>query len=67
MKSKYANRGKSLEMLIDKTNEFYRAENKADVRKIPTPFKVLRTYEKNKSLKIGHTETGVGRLCRNQL
>ena len=40
-KKSYANRGKSLEDLIDKTNNTYKKLGIADVRKVPTPFKVL--------------------------
>ena len=59
MKNKsYANRGMKLESLISKTNDYYRENNIADIRKVPTAFKVLRTYEKNKSLKVGHLMAG---------
>lgn len=43
MKDKrYANRGKQLEQLIDRTNDAYRKNGIADIRKVPTPFKPLR-------------------------
>lgn len=39
---RYANRGKELEKIIDDTNEVYRENGIADIRKVPTPFKPLR-------------------------
>lgn len=43
----HANRGKTLEMLIDMTNNMYRNGGKADVDKVPEPVKILKV-EKNK-------------------
>ena len=37
----YANRGMKLEKLIDQTNDIYREMDIADIRKIPTPVKIL--------------------------
>lgn len=51
----YANRGKKLESLIDKTNKKYKDLGIADVRKIPTPIKILKY---NKNLIVGHTMSG---------
>lgn len=45
----YANRGKGLEKLIDKTNNHYRREGIAEVNKIPTPFKVMGMASKTMS------------------
>ena len=58
MKSKKANRGMFLESIIDKTNEFYMLEGIADIRKVPTPFQVIRPYEKNPSMKVGFLKKG---------
>lgn len=41
-KTSYANRGKKLEDLIDKTNKLYKKVGIADVRKVPTPIKITR-------------------------
>lgn len=37
----YANRGMKLEKLIDRTNNIYRDMDIADIRKVPTPVKIL--------------------------
>lgn len=56
MKNKnYANRGKKLERIIDQTNEYYMNKGLADIRKIPSPFKVLRPQGK---LMLGHWDKG---------
>ncbi|KYG89992.1 hypothetical protein A0U40_09720 [[Bacillus] sp. KCTC 13219] len=50
----HANRGMTLEMLIDMTNNMYRNGGKADVDKVPTPVKILKV-EKTKV--TGHLDT----------
>lgn len=50
---KYANRGKFLENIIDMTNNKYRNAGIADIRKVPTPVKILKQVG-NKI--TGHTE-----------
>lgn len=51
----YANRGKELESLIDESNAKYKQLGIADVRKIPTPTKIIKHMG---SKFIGHTEKG---------
>lgn len=41
-KVNYANRGKGLEDLIDRTNEMYTYLGLADVKKVPTPMKITK-------------------------
>lgn len=54
-KKSQANRGMDLEKLVEKTNEYYKSIGVADVRKVPTPTKILRhtggTF-------VGHTVKG---------
>ena len=51
----YANRGKKLESIIDATNKQYMIDGVADVRKIPTPVKIIS----NKAGRVsGHVEKG---------
>lgn len=40
----HANRGQYLEKWIEQTNSIYKKRNLAIISKIPTPWKVLRTY-----------------------
>lgn len=40
-KSSYANRGMKLEKLIDETNKHYKKYGIADIRKVPTPIKII--------------------------
>lgn len=40
----YANRGKQLELIIDKQNKLYINRNIAYVRKVPTNVRILRTH-----------------------
>lgn len=47
MSKSYANRGMKLENLIDKTNEKYKKLGIADVRKVPTPIKII-SYNKGR-------------------
>ena len=51
----HANRGAVLEKLIDMTNRQYRNKGIADIRKIPTPIKILSN---NKGRVTGHTMRG---------
>lgn len=54
-KKSYANRGKKLEDLIDKTNNTYKKLGIADVRKVPTPIKIIS----NKAGRVtGFTQNG---------
>ena len=54
-KKSHANRGKKLEDLIDKTNNTYKKLGIADVRKIPTPIKIIS----NKAGRVsGFTQVG---------
>lgn len=49
----YANRGKLLENIIDQTNKQYMIDGVADVRKVPTPVKIIS----NKNGRVsGHVE-----------
>lgn len=50
----HANRGAKLEMLVEMTNNQYRNAWLADIRKVPTPVKILKT-EGNKV--SGHLDT----------
>lgn len=50
----HANRGAKLEMLVEMTNNQYRHAWLADIRKVPTPVKILKT-EGNKV--TGHLDT----------
>ena len=50
----HANRGLKLEMLVEMTNNQYRNAWLADIRKVPTPVKILKT-EGNKV--SGHLDT----------
>lgn len=49
----YANRGAFLERIIDMANNKYRNAGVADIRKVPTPFKSLKT---DKGKVTGHFE-----------
>lgn len=46
-KVNYANKGMDFEKIIDATNDFYSKIGLADVRKVPTPVKVLK-YDKGR-------------------
>jgi recombination protein U len=45
-------KGKRLESIINKTNEYYLSVGLGTVKKVPDSMKVLRHYEKNKSYRI---------------
>ncbi|MDC6267745.1 Holliday junction resolvase RecU [Lysinibacillus fusiformis] len=49
----HANRGKVFENLIDGTNKQYRNNNFADVRKVPTPVRIVEAEGKNVEGKFG--------------
>ena len=49
----HANRGKVFENLIDGTNNQYRNNNFADVRKVPTPVKISEVKGKDVEGKFG--------------
>lgn len=51
----HANRGAVLEQMIDMTNNQYRNKGVADIRKIPTPIKILKHHGKTIT---GHTQKG---------
>ncbi|MFD1206661.1 Holliday junction resolvase RecU [Sporosarcina contaminans] len=51
----HANRGAVLERLVDMTNKQYRNKGVADIRKIPTPVKIMSN---NKGQVTGYTQKG---------
>ncbi len=52
----FANRGRSLEKMIEVSNQQYILKNKAMVQKIPTPVKVLNINSQNGRIKNGFYE-----------